>query len=222
MMPVILKIARREVAIHMQRRAEWAAVLIFYLLCSSLFPIAVGNWPRELVWISPVIIWISVLLAIMLAQETLLREDFRIGLFDVLFLHPLPFSFLILVKILVHWLIFALPIVLLTPLVAISYGLNEQAILAITSSIFIGTLFLSLIAAVGAALTVPLARGGTFVALLILPLYMPILCVGSKLGILSVQGSPIAAHFALLGALTIIALLSVPLLVATAIKVSME
>lgn len=222
MMQVALNIAKREIAVHTARRGEWITVLLFYILCASLFPIALGNWPRENIWLAPVIIWIAALMSIMLAQESLLREDFRLGVFDLLYLHPMPFSLLLLIKILMHWLVFAIPIVLITPVVAISYGLSSTANIVITLSLFIGTLFLSLIAAVGAALTVPLARGGTFVALLILPLYMPVLCLGSNLGILSVQGNISMAHIALLLALTIAALLIVPVLVATAIKVSME
>lgn len=221
-MQTLLMLAKREIALHRARSTEWCTVILFYLICTTLFPMAVGGWAPELLKLAPVIIWVAVLITVVLAQETLLREDFKLGVFDLLCLHSQPLQLLLLIKILTHWLIYCVPIVLVTPLVALSFGIAPSAIAIICLSLLIGTLFLSFVAAIGAVLTVPLARGGTFVALMILPLYVPVLCIGSNLGIQSVQGIVSLAHFALLGALALSATLLVPFLVATALRVSME
>lgn len=217
-----LSLMQREFTIHRAQRGEWIAIVLFYLIFTSLFPIALGAWSKTNTQLAPIIIWIGALVTTVLAQENLLRNDFKLGAFDAMLLSPQSFSLLMLIKIICHWCIYALPIVLLTPIIALSLGLSFFSIVIITLSLFFGTIFLSLMAAVGAALTVPLARGGVFLALLILPLYIPMLCLGCDLGLLSLEGIFSKGHFALLLALVIIALLFVPLVVAKAIKVSIE
>lgn len=221
-MQTLVRLMQREIAIHMSRKGEWVTVLLFYIICSTLFPIALGSWSGTYILFAPIVIWVALVIGHVLAQESLLREDFKLGVFDLMFLNPRPLAILLLVKIIAHWLVYSVPLVLLTPIIGLSFGLSYVTVTTITCSILIGTIFLSLIAALGAALTIPLARGGTLVALLILPLYIPVLCIGSNIGILSVQGITSYAHFALLGAFTIIALMIVPTLLATAIKVSIE
>jgi len=221
-MQIFLYMIKRELALHMARKGEWISVLLFYAIVMSLFPIALGTWPQESLWLAPVIIWIAALIAVVLAQESLLRADFKLGVFDQLILSEHSFSLLLLAKILSHWLVYSLPMLIVTPLFALSFSLPTLSIVVITASLCLGTLFLSLVAAVGAALTVRLARGGTFLAMLILPLYIPVLTIGADVGILSLDGIVSKGHFALLGASLIIALCGVPLAVATALKVSME
>lgn len=221
-MQIFWQLIKRELAIHMARKSEWMAVILFYVIVISLFPIALGTWPQENIQFAPVIIWISALIASVLAQETLLRADFKLGFFDHLILSNYSFRLMLLAKIFSHWLIYSLPMLFLTPFLAISFALPLLSVAVITSSLILGTLFFSLIAAVGAAVTVRLARGGIFIGMLILPLYIPVLALGADLGILSAQGELGKGHFALLAAIVIVALFSVPLAVAAAIKVSNE
>ncbi len=212
----------RELQIHLQRKSEWFAVVLFYLIVISLFPIAIGPLPQNIIPYTPVIIWIAALLAMVLAQEGLLRTDFQLGTFEQMLLADTKFSRLILAKVLAHWIIFAVPIILLTPILALSLNLPLQTITIITLSLCFGTLILSFVGALGAALTVALARGGVLLAILILPLYIPVLSLGSSLGMLSVQGVVSNGHMALLIALSIVAAYCTPHAIAAAIKVSLE
>ena len=216
------QIVQRELAIHKARKSEWLSVLLFYVIVVSLFPIALGAWPSETTWFAPIIIWIGVLIATVLSQENMLRADFKFGVFDHVLLSKYSFSLLLLGKILAHWVVYSVPLILLTPLLAISFSLPAISVFTITASLLLGTLFLSLIAALGAAITVRLARGGVFLAMLILPIYIPVLILGSNIGIMSVHGIVSKGHFALLAALVVMALLCVPLAVAAAIRISME
>jgi len=213
---------RREFAIHMARKTEWLAVLLFYVIVASLFPIALGSWPHASIWLAPIILWVSVLISSVLAQETLLRTDFKLGVYDQVLLSKHALSLIMLAKICVHWLLYAGPIIIVTPLLALSFALPPLSILVITLSLILGSMCLSLLAALGAAITVRLARGGVLLAMLILPLYIPVLVLGCDIGVLSVQGVVSSGHFALLMAVLLSALLSVPWAVAATIKVSME
>lgn len=221
-MRALISIFLRELLLHYAKRSEWLSVIIFYVICSTLFPIAAGGWGQDFTWFSPIIIWIAAIITIVLAQETLMREDFKLGVFDVMVLSGHPLSLLLMLKILAHWCIYSLPIVLITPIIGISLGLKLPAIFIVSGSLFLGSIFLSFIAAIGAAITVMLARGGTLLALLLLPLYVPVLCLGSSVGILSVHGVFSIGHFALLAALAIGALFLVPVVTAIAVKVNME
>lgn len=213
---------KREFAIHMARKNEWLSVLLLYSIIISLFPIALGTWTKDNLSFAPIIIWIAALIATALAQETLLRTDFILGVFDQMIINHHAISILLLAKILAHWLIYAVPIVLLTPVFAVSFGLSALSVTVISLSLFLGTLFLSLVAAIGAAITIQLARGGIFLAMIILPLYVPILSLGCDIGILSLHDEISKGHFAMLAAMVIIALCGVPYATAAAIRVSME
>lgn len=213
---------KRELVLHRAHKSEWLAVLLLFVIFASLFPIALGAWSKENARFAPIIIWVATMITTVLAQENLLRADFKLGTFDAMLLSQRSFSTLILIKAFAHWTIYALPIVLFTPLVAYSFALPATSIIIITSSLLVGSIFLTLMALLGGALTVPLARGGVFLAMLILPLYVPVLCLGCEIGLLSLEGIFSNGHFALLLALVIIAVLCVPFAVATAIKVSIE
>lgn len=222
LLQVFMQVLRRELSINIARQSEWLAVLLFYVIIISLFPIAVGPMPNTLIVLAPAIIWVAVLLTTFITQESILRLDYQIGIFDQMLLSNYPFSLLLLAKILAHWLVFAVPMILLTPILAVSLSLSALSIAIITLSLIIGTLILFLIGAVGSALTVSLARGGVLLAVLILPLYTPVLVLGSSIGILSIDGIVASGQIALLAALAIAALLCAPMAVAAAIKVSLN
>lgn len=213
---------RREFNIHMQRKSEWLSVLLFYVMIISLFPIAIGPIPQNLLWTTPVIIWSAVLLAMLLAQESLLRTDFDLGIFDQILISGHSLSHLVFAKILAHWVIYALPLVLFTPFLGLSLSVPIQNNIWICVSIILGTLTLSFVGALGAALTLILNRSGVLLAILILPLYVPVLSLGSSFGMLNLQGFISNGHIAILSALAIISVCTLPVCVAKTIKVSME
>lgn len=222
LLQAFIHVFKREMAINIARQSEWFAVLLFYVIVISLFPIAIGPIPNTLVIFVPVIIWVAVLLTTFITQENILRTDYQIGIFDQILLSNYPLSLLLLAKILSHWLVFAVPMILLTPILAVSLSLPSLSILIITLTLILGTLILFLVGAIGSALTVSLARGGVLLAVLILPLYTPVLVLGSSIGILSIDGIVASGQIALLAALTIVALLCAPIAVAAAIKVSLN
>ena len=222
LLQVFMLVLKRELDINIARQSEWLSVLLFYVIVISLFPIAIGPISNELAVFAPAIIWVAVLLTTFIAQESMLRLDYQIGVFDQMLLSKHPFSLLLLAKILAHWLVFAVPMILLTPILAISLSMSLLSITVLTLSLILGTLILFLVGAIGSALTVSLARGGVLLAVLILPLYVPVLVLGCSIGILSIDGIVASGQIALLVALVIITLLGAPIAVASAIKVSLN
>lgn len=217
-----LEIFKREFAIHMQNSGEWVAIILFYILLISLFPIVMGPLPHNLLWLAPIIVWIAILLTMLLAQENLLRNDYEQGILIEMQLSNNSLSYLLFAKIFAHWCIYALPIIILTPLVLLSFNLSIYSIFIITLSLIIGTMALSLLGALCVALTVVLTRGGVLLAIILLPLYTPILVLGSNIGVLSIDGNNVLGHMALLLALLIALILGAPLMVATSIRASIQ
>ena len=214
-----LAVFSRELAINIAQQGQWAMVLMFYVIVVSLFPIAhIIIAPS----IGITIIWVAVLLTAFIAQESILRLDYQIGIFDQMLLSHGPFSLLLLAKICAHWLTYAMPMILLTPIIGVSLSLSGFSIAMLCLSLFLGTLILFLVGAIGSALTVSLARGGVLLAVLILPLYVPVLVLGNSIGILSTEGIIAGGQIALLAALAIGALLTAPLAVAYAIKINLN
>lgn len=222
MLKIYAQVVQREIAIQVANKTELVAVLLFYTIVISLFPIALGPFLAASVWVAPAIIWIAALLTTFLVQENMLRADFNNGIFEQMFFSPHNMSLLLFAKITAQWLVFALPMVLLTPILAISLGLSMISILIVTCSLMLGTVTLSLVGALGAALTISMSRGGILLAILILPLYTPVLVLGTGITTLSFEGIISTGHLALLGALAVVAIMCVPFAVATAIKVSLN
>lgn len=222
MLKIYKQIVQREIAIQVANKTELAAMLLFYAIVISLFPIALGPFLATSVWMSPAIIWVAVLLTTFLAQENMLRADFNNGIFEQMLFSTHSMPILLLAKISAQWLVFALPMILLTPILAISLGLSSVSILMITCSLILGTITLSFVGALGAALTISMSRGGVLLAILILPLYTPVLVLGTGIATLSIDGIISSGHLALLGALAVIAIMFVPFAVSAAIKVSLN
>ncbi len=222
MFKIYPQVVRREIAIQVANKTELAAVILFYVIVISLFPIALGPFLATSIWVAPAIIWVAALLTTFLVQENMLRTDFNNGVFEQMFLSNHSVPMLLLAKISAQWLIFALPMVLLTPILAISLGLSAISTATITCSLVLGTITLSFVGALGAALTISMSRGGVLLAILILPLYTPILVLGTGITTLSFDGIISTGHLALLGALAITAIMLVPLAIGAAIKVSLN
>jgi heme exporter protein B len=197
--------------------------LFFFVIVVSLFPLGVGTEERILRELGPGVVWVAALLASMLALERLFAADYDDGTLEQMLLTGQPLSLLVLAKVVAHWLLTGLPLVLIAPLVAMQYQLPDVATLFMMLSLLVGTPVLSLIGAIGAALTLGLRGGGILLSLLILPLYIPVLVYGA--GAVTVSMIEIAdtqPYFYLLGAFLVVSLLFAPLAAASALRISLE
>ncbi len=217
---VFTQLLVREARLLFRRPAELLNPLVFFGIVVALFPLAVGPESKLLETLSPGLVWVAALLAVLLSLEGLFRSDFEDGSLEQWILSPHPLSLLVLAKVLAHWLFSGLALVLLAPLLALMLGLPARCLPVLLLSLLLGTPILSLLGAVGAALTVGLKRGGLLLALLILPLYIPVLILGSGALQSSLQGLPVAGHLLWLASLTALAVALTPLAIAAGLKIS--
>ncbi|WP_415878505.1 heme exporter protein CcmB [Methylomonas sp. TEB] len=224
-MPIIRAfwaIIRRDLLLAFRRRAEMANPLFFFVLVVTLFPLAVGAQPNLLRAMAPGVIWVSALLAALLSLDGLFRSDFEDGSLEQMLLSPHALSVLVLGKIIAHWLVTGLPLLLVAPLLAVFLGLPEQAMGTLWLTLILATPLLSLIGAIGVALTVGLRRGGMLLSLLVLPLYVPVLIFASGAVDRAASGLPVGAQLYILLAMLLSALVLVPLPTAAALKMSVN
>ncbi len=222
MLASFIALLKRDLTLAARRRGDWLNPLAFFVMVVTLFPLGVGPDGDLLREIAPGVIWVAALLATLLALDGLFRADYDDGSLEQLILSPQPWSVLVLAKVLAHWLITGLPLLCLSPLLAVVMQLPAKALPALLASLMLGTLTLSLIGAIGAALTVGLRRGGVLLALLVLPLFIPVLIFGSSSVIAASQGFAIEAQLSLLGALFMFALVLAPMAIAAALRISSE
>ena len=215
-------IIRRDLILAFRRRAEIANPLFFFVLVVTLFPLGVGPQAKLLQAMAPGVIWVSALLAAMLSLDSLFRSDFDDGSLEQMLLSSHPVSVLVLGKILAHWLVTGLPLILVAPLLALFLGLPEQALGTLLVTLVLGTPVLSLIGSIGVALTVGLRRGGMILSLLVLPLYIPVLIFASNAVDMAATGLPVSAQINILTAILFLALVLAPLPAAAALKMSIN
>ena len=211
----------RDLRLLWRRRGDAINPVLFALLVVSLFPFALGPQPEILARIAPGVIWVAMLLAGLLSLDTLFRGDLDDGSLEQLMLAPHPLSMLVACKIAVHWLSTALPLMLATPLLSALLYLPPQQLPVLLASLALGTPLLSLIGAVVVALTVRMRRSGMLLALLALPLYVPVLIFGAGSVMAAAQGLPYAGALLLLGAGLVLALVLAPLATAAALRIAM-
>ncbi|AAO57105.1 heme exporter protein CcmB [Pseudomonas syringae group genomosp. 3] len=210
----------REARLLARRPAELANPLVFFALVIALFPLAIGPDTQLLQALSPGLLWVAALLAVLLSLDGLFRGDFEDGSLEQWVLSPHPLALLILGKVLAHWVFSGLALVLLSPVLALMLGLPVQCLPVLMLSLLLGTPVLSLLGAVGAALTVGLKRGGVLLALLILPLYIPVLILGSAALQAALQGVSATGYLLWLGSLTVLAITLTPFAIAAGLKIS--
>lgn len=215
-------IIRRDLLLAMRRRSDLFTTLFFFVIVVSLFPLGIGPELNTLRLIAPGVVWVAALLASMLALERLFAQDYNDGSLEQMLLSPQPVSLLVLGKVLAHWLVTGLPLVIMAPLLGIQYDLSAQALGVLILSLLLGTPSLSLIGAIGAALTLGLRGGGVLVSLLVLPLYIPVLIFGAGAVEASASGLGAESHLSMLGAILVGALLLSPLATAAALRISAE
>lgn len=210
----------RESRLLFRRPAELANPLVFFAIVIALFPLAVGPETKLLQTISPGLIWVAALLAVLLSLDGLFRSDFEDGSLEQWVVSPHPLALLVLAKVLAHWMFSGLALVLLAPLLGLMLGMPVGALPVLLMSLLLGTPVLSLLGAVGAALTVGLKRGGLLLALLILPLYIPVLILGSGALQAALQGLPALGYLLWLSSLTALAVTLTPFAIAAGLKIS--
>jgi heme exporter protein B len=213
---------KRDLTLAMRHRAEMINPLLFFVLVTSLFPLGIGADPKLLQAVGPGVIWVAALLAALLSLEGVFRSDFEDGTLEQFLLSSHPVSVLVLAKVLAHWLITGLPLLVVSPLLGVLLGLPGDAILILLVTLALGTPVLSLIGAVGVALTVGLRKGGMILSLLVLPLYVPLLIFAANAVDTAAAGLPVTAHLSLISALLVLSLSLSPLATAAALRVSLS
>ena len=221
-MNALLTAMRRDVLLALRRKSEVVTILFFFIIVVSLFPLGIGPEPVLLKKIAPGVLWVAALLATLLGLPRLFATDMVDGTLEQMALSPEPFGLLVSGKILAHWLVCGLPLVLMAPLLGVQFDLDGQTLMVLTLALLLGTPLLSLIGAIGAALTLGLRGGGVLVSLLVLPLYVPVLIFGA--GAVGAQAAAIGAqsHLLLLAAFLVVSALFAPWAAAASLRISLE
>lgn len=222
MLNIFYWVIRRDLILAMRRRSDLFTTLFFFVIVVSLFPLGIGPELKTLRLIAPGVVWVAALLASMLALERLFASDHADGTLEQMLLCPQPLSLLVLGKVCAHWLVTGLPLVIMAPVLGIQYDLSADALGVLILSLLLGTPALSLIGAIGAALTLGLRGGGVLLSLLVLPLYIPVLIFGAGAVEASTSGLGAQSHLALLGAILVLSLMLTPFAAAAALRISAE
>jgi heme exporter protein B len=215
-------IIRRDLVLAVRQRTDVMTTVVFFVIVVSLFPLGVGPEMEKLRPLAAGVLWVAALLASMLSLSRLFAADHADGSLEQLLIAPQPLALLVLGKILAHWLACGLPLVLIAPVLGIQYDLSGAPLLVMTLSLLIGTPILSAIGAVGAALTLGLRGGGVLIALLVLPLYVPVIIFGAGAVEATQTGIGAEGHLSLLAAFLMLSLVVGPLAAATALRISVE
>ena len=213
---------KRDLILNFRRRAEIANPLLFFIIVITLFPLGVGAKPQLLQNMAPGVIWVAALLAAMLSLDHIFRSDFEDGSLEQLLLSGHPVSVLVLAKVAAHWLVTGLPLLVVAPLLAVLLGLPGGAMGVLAVTLLLGTPVLSLVGAIGVALTVGLRRGGIILSLLVLPLYIPVLIFASNAVDMAASGLSVTAQLSMLAAFLALALTLAPWPAAAALRISLS
>jgi heme exporter protein B len=222
MRDLFLAVLLRDLKLASRRRIDSLLPVVFFIVALSLFPLGVGPEPQMLRDIAPGIVWVCALLASMLSVGSLFAGDLADGSLEQLLLAPQPAIAVAAAKSVAHWLLTGLPLIVATPLVGLLFGMSMPALLALVAGLLLGTPILSLLGALGAALTLGLRSGGMLLILIVLPLTTPALIFGAGAVSNVEAGLPAGGHFSLLGALLLATALGAPVATAAALRISTE
>jgi heme exporter protein B len=215
-------VVRRDLLLAMRRRTDVLTTLVFFVMVVSLFPLGVGPEPDMLRKMASGVVWVAALLASMLSLPRMFSADHADGTLEQMMLAPQSLSVLVLGKIVAHWMLSGLPLALIAPVLGLQFDMSAQALWILVLALLLGTPVLSMIGAIGAALTLGLRGGGVLVSLLVLPLCIPVLIFGAG-AVEAVNGGMSAvSNLALLGAFMLFALVFTPFVAAQALRISME
>ena len=219
---VFIALLKRDLLLAYRHRAEIFNPMLFFILVITLFPLGTGADTKLLQTMAPGIIWVAALLAAMLSLDTIFRSDFEDGSLELLILNSHPTSVLVLAKVLAHWLATGLPLIIISPFLALFLGLDQDVIGLLIITLLLGTPVLSLVGAVAIALTVGLKRGGILLSLLVLPLYVPVLIFSTNAIEMFSSGLPITAQLWILSSFLLLAITLTPWPTAAALKLSLS
>jgi heme exporter protein B len=219
---ILWRVLLRDLALAWRQRADVLSTLVFYVMVVSLFPLGIGPEPEVLRNIAPGVLWVAALLASMLSLGRLFAADHADGTLEQLLLSPHPLTLLVGAKIAAHWVGCGVPLVLMAPVLGLQFDMRGEDIAVMLVSLLLGTPVLSLIGAVGAALTVGLRNAGVLVSLLVLPLCIPVLIFGAGAVDAAAAGTGAGAHLSLLGAMLILSFVLAPLAAAAALRISLD
>lgn len=222
MLKTLRAVIRRDLTLAMRRRTDVLTILFFFVIVVSLFPLGVGPEPELLRTMAPGILWVAALLACMLSLGRLFALDYLDGTLEQMLLSSEPLSVIVIGKVTAHWLSSGLPLLLLSPVLAIQFDLKQELIGVLMISLLLGTPVLSFIGAIGASLTVGLRGGGVLVALLVLPLYIPVLIFGAGAVGAEASGLGSESHLMLLGALLFFSMALGPWAAAAGLRISVD
>lgn len=212
----------RDLRIAWRRLADSGAALVFFFIVVSLFPLGVGADPVLLRAMAPGVVWVAALLAAMLSLTRVFADDYQDGTLEQLLLAATPLPLLVLAKVAAHWLCSGLPLALLSPVLALQFDLSARSTTVMALSLLLGTPLLSLIGAIGSALTLGVRGAGVLLSLLLLPLYIPALVFGAGAVHASASGVGVGGHLSLLAAMLVLALFLAPWAAAAALRIAME
>ncbi len=213
---------RRDLLLVMRRKSEVLTALFFFVIVSSLFPLGIGPEPALLRKIAPGVLWVGALLATMLGLQRMFAADHADGTLEQMALSPTPLVWLVMGKIAAHWLVSGLPLVLIAPVLGLQFDLDAGSLGVLVLALLLGTPLLSLIGAIGAALTLGVRGGGVLLSLLVLPLYVPALIFGAGAVEAHVSGLGAEGHLSLLAALLVLAAFFAPWATTAAVRIALE
>ncbi len=196
--------------------------IVFFLMVVTMMPLGISPESKSLAFLAPGLLWVIALLATLLSLDSLFRSDYEDGSLEQIILSPHPLYFMVIAKVFAHWLTTGLPLTFVAPVLGILLALPAEGYLPLWLSLLLGTVTLSLIGAIGAALTVSLRKGGLLLSLIIMPLYVPVLIFGASAVRLAVDGFAYSSPLAILGAFCALALVLAPLAISGALKMSVE
>ncbi len=221
-MSAFLHIVRRDLRLALRQRADAGMVVLFFALTAALFPFGIGPEANLLARIAPGVIWVTALLAVLLSLERLFLADYEDGSLELLALSPLPLELTVLAKAAAHWLTTGLPLIVAAPLIGLLYNMDTAGLSMLMLAMLLGSPSLSLIGAIGAALTLGARRGGVLIPLLVLPLYIPVLIFGVAAIDAGMAELNARAHLLFLGAIFLFSLAVAPFAGAAALRQALE
>lgn len=215
-------VIKRDLLLAYRFRAELINPLAFFVMVITLFPLALGAEIALLKRIAPAIIWVAALLASLMSIESLFRADYDDGSLELMVMTPHPLSILVLAKVIGHWLVSSVPLLFVAPLMGMMLHMDTDIIGVLMLTLLLGTPVLSLIGGIAVALTLGLRKGGALLAILVLPLYVPILIFASSAIDAAMTGFPVSGHLSMMCAILFLALTLTPLPTAAALKMSLS
>lgn len=216
------RLLKRDLTLAFRNRNEALNPLLFFVLVVLMFPLGVGPSPKLLLAIAPGVIWVAALLSALLSLDSLFRSDYNDGTLELMVLSPHPLPILVISRVLAHWLMSAIPVLLMAPVLGISLGMPFDALGILVLTLLLGTPVLSFIGAIGVALTVGLNKSGMLLALLVLPLYVPVLIFGANAIDTAMTGLSVAGQLYIMAAFLMLAVSLAPLAIAAALRMGLS